>query len=61
MQQTIDAAEVDEDAVVGDVFHDAMRQFSFFETAECLLLLRSLFDFDDGATRQHDVAALLVE
>src|SRR5712691_6431972 len=61
VQQTIDTAEVDEDAVVGDVLDDSVRDLAFLETAERVVLLLGLFDFDDGAARQHDVAPLLVE
>src|SRR5439155_1471227 len=55
VQQAIDAAEVDEDAVVGDVLDHAMRDLTFLQLAECRFLLRLMLDFDDRAPRQNDV------
>jgi len=61
VQQAIDAAEVHEDAVIGDVLDDTVCDLALFEPAERLVFLRCLFDFHDGAPRKNDVAALLVE
>ena len=61
VQQAIDAAEVDEDAVVGDVLDDAVRELALPEAAEGVCFRRGLFDFDDRAAREDDVVPLLVE
>ncbi len=61
VQQAVDAAEIDEDAVVGDVLDDAVGELPFFETAEGGGFRGGLLDLDDGAARKHDIAALLVE
>ena len=60
MEQAVDAAEVDEGAVVGDVLDHSTEDLAFGERVErVLLLLRVLFLEEDFA-RKHDVAALLV-
>ena len=61
VQQSVDAAEVDEDAVVGDVLDHAVRVLPFLKPAEGVGFRRGLLDFDDGAAREDDVVPLLVE
>ena len=61
VQQPVDPAEVDEDAVVGDVLDHAVGELPFLQAAEGLRFLRLLLHFQDGAARQHDVVPLLVE
>src|ERR1041385_3258844 len=61
VQQAVDAAEVDEDAVVGDVLDDAVGELPFLQAPERLRLLRFLLDFEDGPARKDDVVPLLVE
>ena len=61
VQQAVDAAEVDEGAVFGDVLDHAVHDGAFvqrFQQLGAFLAHRSL---DDGAARQHDVVALAVE
>src|ERR1043165_3028994 len=61
VQQAVDAAEVDEDTVVGDVLDDAVGELPFLQAPERLRLLRFLLDFEDGPAREDDVVPLLVE
>src|SRR5262245_29757753 len=61
VQQPVDAAEVDERTVVGDVFDDALEDDALFEDLECLLLQLRALAFHDRAPRDHDVAARTVE
>jgi hypothetical protein len=61
VQQAVDAAEVDERAVVGDVLDDALDDRAFLQRLEQLLALFTLVRLDDGTTRHHDVVALAVE
>src|SRR6185437_15621637 len=61
VQQAIDAAQVDEGAVVGQVLHRAVEDCALFEVlkglrAPCVLLL-----FEDFLAGDDDIAALLVE
>ena len=61
VQQAVDAAEVDERAVVGDVLDDALDDGAFLQVVQQLLALFALAGFEHGAARQHDVVALAVE
>ena len=61
MEQAIDAAEVDERTVVGDVFDQAGDDRAFAQRLEELGTLFTLGEFQDRTTRQHDVVALAVE
>ena len=61
VEQSVDSAEIDEDAVVGDVLDRAVRVLPFLQTAEGVGLRRGLLDFDDGASREDDVVPFLVE
>jgi hypothetical protein len=61
VQQAVDAAEVDERAVVGDVLDDALDDGAFLEVGEQLLALFAHRLFQHGTTRHHDVVALAVE
>jgi hypothetical protein len=61
VQQAIDAAEVHERAVVGDVLDDTLDDGAFLEVFEQLLALFAHRLFQHGATRHHDVVALAVE
>ncbi len=60
VQQAVDAAEVDERAVVGDVLHDALEHLAFGEDVERVLLLLGVLLLEERLARQHDVATLLV-
>ncbi len=61
VQQAVDATEVDERAVVGDVLDDALDHRAFLQGLEELLALFTLVGLDDGATRHDHVVALAVE
>ena len=61
VQQAVDAAEIDERAVVGDVLHHAAQHLAFGERLERLLLLLGVLLFEEDLAREDDVAALLVD
>ncbi len=61
VQQTVDAAQIDEGAVVGDVLDGALDDGAFGQGLEQLGALFTLREFDHGTTRQHDVVALAIE
>src|SRR5262245_54076645 len=61
VEQAIDAAEVDEGAVVGDVLHRALEDDSLLEHLERLLLELRPLALEHRAPRHHDVAARAVE
>ena len=61
VQQAVDAAEVDEGAVLGEVLDDALDDLAFLELVERLLLLLGALLLEHGLARQHDVAAPLVD
>src|SRR5579871_5444761 len=60
VQEAVDAAEIDEGAVVGDVFHDAVDDLAFLEAGDELLALAGAGLFEHGAARDDDVAAAAV-
>ena len=57
VQQAVDAAEVDERAVVGDVLDHAVDDLALFEVLHQLLALLGAGLFQHGAARHDDVAA----
>ena len=61
VQQAVDAAEVDERAVVGEVLDGALDDGAFLQLLEQLRALGAVFLLDDRTTRHDDVVALLVE
>ncbi len=61
VEQAVDAAQVDECAVVGEVLDDALDGGSFLQVVEQRGALGAVFLFDDRAARNDDVVALLVE
>ena len=61
VQQAVDAAEVDEGAVLGEVLDDALDDLAFLQLLERHLLQLGALLLEEHAARQHDVAALLVE
>ena len=61
VQQAIDAAEVDERAVIGEVLDHALDDGAFLQLVEQFGALGAVFLLDDRATRNDDVVALLVE
>ena len=60
MQQAVDAAEVDERAVVGDVLDHAVDDLTLFEILHQLLALLGAGLFQNGAAGDDDVAAAAV-
>ena len=61
VQQAVDAAEVDERAVVGDVLDHAAQHLALGQRLERVLLLLGVLFFEEHLAREHDVAALLVD
>src|SRR5688572_17309088 len=61
VEQAVDAAEVDEGAVVGDVLDHAAQHLAFGQRLERRLLLLGVLLFEEDLAREHDVAALLVD
>src|SRR5690606_3566933 len=61
VQQTVDAAQVDERTVIGDVLDDTLDHSAFAEGLEQLLALFAHAGFKHRATRQHNVVTLAVE
>jgi hypothetical protein len=61
VEQAVDAAEVDEGAVLGDVLDGALDDHALGEGLEGLLLHLVALALEEDAAREHDVAALLVE
>ncbi len=60
MQQAVDAAEVDERTVVGDVLDHAFDHLAFFEVLHDLRALLGARLFKHGAARHDDVAAAAI-
>src|ERR1700742_906004 len=60
VQQAVDAAQVHERAVVGDVLDHAFADFAFLQLADQLGALFGAGFFQDRAARDHDVAARAV-
>src|SRR4029079_13979399 len=61
VEEAVDAAKVDECAVVGDVLDGAAEHFPFRKRFERGLLLLGVLFFEQRLARQYDVAALLVD
>ncbi len=57
VQQAVDAAKIDERAVVGDVLHHAVQDHAFLEALDQLAALLGAGLFQHGAAGHHDVAA----
>ena len=60
VQQAVDAAEVDERTVVGDVLDDAVDNLAFFEVLHDFRTLLGAALFENGAARHDDVAAAAI-
>src|SRR5262249_41499453 len=61
VQQAVDAAEIDERTVVGDVLDDALHDGALFQRLQQLGALFAHARLDDCAAREHDVIALAIE
>ena len=60
VQQAVDAAEIDEGAVLGDVLDDAVDDLALLEVGDELGALLGAGLLEDGAARDDDVAAAAV-
>ena len=60
VQQAVDAAQVDEGAVVGDVLDHAAQHLALGQRLERVLLLLRVLFFEEDLPREDDVPALLV-
>src|SRR5262245_17236349 len=60
MQQPVNAAEIHERAVVGDVFHDTIDHLTFFKILHQLLSLFGACFFEHRTARDDDVAAAAI-
>ncbi len=61
VQQAVDAAEIDERAVVGEVLDRAAQRLALGQRVERRLLLLGVLFLEQDLAREHDVAALLVD
>src|SRR5207237_7205976 len=61
VQQAVDAAEIDERAVVGDVLHLTLEDDALLEHLQRLFLQDLALALHDGAARDDDVAARAIE
>src|SRR5262245_15832258 len=61
VQQAVDAAEIHERAVVGEVLHDALEHRALLQVLQQRLALGAVLGLDDRAPRHDHVVALLVE
>src|SRR4029077_13580654 len=60
MQQAVDATEVDERTVIGDVLDDTVNLLTLFQILHQLLALLGAGLFQHRAARHHDVAAATI-
>ena len=60
VEQAVDAAQVDERTVIGDVLDDAVDDLALGQAQDQARTLFGAGFFEDGATRHDDVAALAV-
>ena len=60
VEQAVDAAEIDERAVIGDVLDDAVDDLAFGERLDQARALLGAGLFEDGAARDDDIAAAAV-
>jgi len=60
VEQAVDAAQVDKNAVVGDVFDNAFNNAAFRNGVEGFFLLQLSFRRHDRAPRQNDVVAFAI-
>ena len=61
VEQAVDAAQIDERAVVCDVLDGALQHLAFGERVQRVLLLFRVLFFEEDLAGEHDVAALLVD
>src|SRR2546423_13192346 len=61
VEQSVDAAEIDERAEVGDVLDDSFAHLILLQLLHQLLALACSLLLEDHSTRDDDVAAALIE
>src|SRR5574344_1862717 len=61
VQQTVNTAQIDECAVVGQVLDDTLHFLAFLQVGQQAVTLRGVFGFDHGTTRNDNVVALLIQ
>ena len=61
VQQAIDAAEIDECTVVGEVLDDTLDGVAFLQARQQRFALCAVLFLDNGTTRNNDVVATLVQ
>ena len=61
VQKTVDAAQVHEGAIIGQVLDDALDRVAFLKLGEQCLALGGVFLLNDSTARYNDVVAALVE
>src|SRR5258708_5734234 len=60
MQQTIESAEIDKVAVLGEVLYDSGQDGAFFQMFQGLAALLVLLAFQQFLARNHNISALLI-
>ena len=61
VNQTVYAAQVDEDAVRGDILNGTLEYLSFFKLADDFFFLLFQFGFDKSLVRNNDILEFLVD
>ena len=61
VQQAVNATEVDERAVVGQILNDTLNVLAFLHGSQQLFTLVAVFFFQHCTARYHNVVAFLVE
>ena len=61
VDQTVYAAQVDEDAVRGDILNGTLEYLSFFKLADDFFFLLFQFGFDKSLVRNNDILEFLVD
>ena len=61
VQQAVNTTEVNEGTVVGEVLDHTLNFQTFLQGAEQLLTLSTVFSFQNAATGDHHVVALLIQ
>ncbi len=61
VEEPVEATEVDEDPVVGEILHHAFDEFSFLENLHGLLFGQTLFILENRLSRQHDIRTAAIE
>ena len=57
MQEAVDAAQIDEGAIISDVLDDSLEHLAFVQIGDQFIALLGAGIFEDGPARDDDVAA----